>query len=524
MTQENVLQNDIILEHRARMLNLKKYYPFFKLTETSFDTFRQGQYAMLDMGYIVMAVLRFFIEENNFKEKDVTYPEYVDFVRECIQRDFALDLSVEESKDIADYIFDKIKNDGKPFEFGYYDPVDKKRRVSRMKLIESAIRNNTVWYSISADAIEFYLDTKEIKDESRISVQQLLLEKMIRAQNFKGGTQVVGRINDEVERLMLKKKEVEQLMATDVFAGFEAYQEFVDTGMQWFDEEQKLFVKNKELIEAALSRMEHDPAGKTDGYIRIIDEIYELDNQLKVAMNRHGELLRACMDMQKMTDDVIRRNKLSRLRSHCDYKRLIEQMIKADTTKPMELLVQAMLKPKTVKMFNPAVIDECLQIKTVRTEKAEEISTEPEETIVFPDEEEEKRISNNYGFFMKNLIRALEEKKSFTLSWFNDYLRKRYGDTAEKILRNGDYYSFLVNLCQKKKYVLGSRAEGQESFLDAILKEELKDIVQPEATEVIEITMEDETVKMWEIVEISELTFTLVKADTEGGSDGVEES
>ena len=60
MTQENVLQNDIILEHRARMLNLKKYYPFFKLTETSFDTFRQGQYAMLDMGYIVMAVLRFF--------------------------------------------------------------------------------------------------------------------------------------------------------------------------------------------------------------------------------------------------------------------------------------------------------------------------------------------------------------------------------------------------------------------------------------------------------------------------------
>ena len=44
--------------------------------------------------------------------------------------------------------------------------------------------DHTVWYSISSDAIEFYLDTKEIKEESRISVQQLLLEKMIQAQNF----------------------------------------------------------------------------------------------------------------------------------------------------------------------------------------------------------------------------------------------------------------------------------------------------------------------------------------------------
>lgn len=44
-------------------------------------------------------------------------------------------------------------------------------------MIESTIRDNIVWYTISPDAVEFYLDTKEIKDESRISVQQLLLEK-----------------------------------------------------------------------------------------------------------------------------------------------------------------------------------------------------------------------------------------------------------------------------------------------------------------------------------------------------------
>ena len=61
------MHGDIISDHRERMLNLKKYYPFFKLTQISFSQFKDGRYEILDMGYILMAILRFFIEENNFK-------------------------------------------------------------------------------------------------------------------------------------------------------------------------------------------------------------------------------------------------------------------------------------------------------------------------------------------------------------------------------------------------------------------------------------------------------------------------
>lgn len=97
--------NDIVSGHRARMLNLKKYYPFFKLTEISLSQFKDGKYEILDMGYIVMGILRFFIEENNFNEKDVTYPEYLEFFHELISRDFGLLLSEEENREIGGYIF-----------------------------------------------------------------------------------------------------------------------------------------------------------------------------------------------------------------------------------------------------------------------------------------------------------------------------------------------------------------------------------------------------------------------------------
>ena len=293
-TMAENMTGDIISDHRERMLNLKKYYPFFRLIDTSFSNFKDGKYEILDMGYIVMAVLRFFIEENNFKEKDVTYPEYLDFLRLILKRDFGLDLNEQDSKEIADYIFDKIKNDGRPFEFSYFDPVDRKKRVSRMKIIESSIRDNTVWYSISPDAIEFYLDTKEIKDESRISVSQLLLEKMINSQNFRGGVEVVERINEEVNRLKLKKNEVLTILSGDVFAGIEAYEEFVKTGMKWFDDEEKLFKKNRDLIAKSIEKL--NASGSTgEGYYRTMNEIYSLETQLKQAMNRHSELLKDCI-------------------------------------------------------------------------------------------------------------------------------------------------------------------------------------------------------------------------------------
>ena len=81
--------NDIITEHKERMLNLKKYYPFFKLMDVSFAQFQEGRYEMLDMGYIVMGILRlFYLRRITLKKKDVTYPEYLDFITSLLKRDF----------------------------------------------------------------------------------------------------------------------------------------------------------------------------------------------------------------------------------------------------------------------------------------------------------------------------------------------------------------------------------------------------------------------------------------------------
>lgn len=467
---------EIITDHRERMLNLKKYYPFFKLMDSSFDQYKDGKYSTLDIGYILMAVLRFFIEENNFKEKDVTYKEYLDFFKQLTARDFNLKLSLEDLREAADYVFDKIRNEGRPFEFKYYDPVEHKKRVSRMKLIESNIRDNTVWYSISADAVEFYLDTKEIKDESRISVSQLLLEKMIKSNNFKGGVEVVERINEEVWRLKQRKAQVMEVLAQDVCAGIEAYEDFVDTGMKWFKDEEKLFKKNKELIDKAISRASGMSAG-TEGYYRTLKDIRYLEDQLKLAMSRHAELLQDCTQLQNTTDEAVRRAKLSRLRPHMDFATALSDMIKKDNAEALKYLIDPLFKLKLRKIPDLRSIDEALMVKPEKYEKKEYVNEAEPEEIVYEDEKVDDRIRHNYTFIMNNLLLCIDKvclKKSdmLTLDKFGEYMRRAYGAA---ILKNADYYAFFVNLCQREEYVIGGDNMHSETFLDDILKDNFRD-------------------------------------------------
>lgn len=469
MPQENILVNDIITDHRERMLNLKKYYPFFKLSEVSFSWYKEGIYDSLDMGYILMAVLRFFIEENNFKERDVTYSEYADFMSRCIRRDFNLNPPQGDMGVLVDYVFDKLKNDGKPFVFRYFDPVDRKKKISRVRLIESHIEDGTVWYSVSPEAIEFYLDTKEIKDESRISIEQILLEKMIQSKDFKGGTDVVRRINKEVDRLWLKKNQVMALLAADIFSGLEAYEDFFNTGVKWFEEEQKLFIKNSELISAAQKRAESDKSNDDyASYLKITGEIYQLDTELKIAMNNHLKLLSACTQLGIMADEMVKKAKLGRLRISFDFRNALQLAMKQDDITLLGPLVCPIMGLNINKTFGIRRIEELLTYRAGREEKAELIEDAVAENIVYDDELEDERIRQNYSSLIKILLSLLKRRESFELRTFNELAGKIFGDA---LFDNGDYYSFLVHLCQKKEYSFDTDKHTMETFLDEIFME-----------------------------------------------------
>ena len=467
MAEEYVLAREIIHDHSARMMNIKKYYPYFKLTEGDFSSFQGGKYNVLDMGYILMAVLRFFIEENSFKEKDVAYGEYELFMRDIYARDFNLHLSYNEEKEISSYIFDRIRNDGKPFVYEYFEPVDKTKRTIRMRIIDSRIKNDAICYFITSDAIEFYLDTKEIKDESTISIAQVLLSKLIENKNFKGGTEVIKRINSEVSRLKIKKNDVLALMSEDVFEGVKAYEEFVNTGIRWFDEEQKSFEKNMQLIREALSRAEGD-----SGHAEALQDIYELETELKLAIVRHSELLSACTSLQLMADRLISDAKFSRLRRSFDFSDALKLAINNDNASGIKALIEPLLTLKIKKTFNLTRVDKLLTLPVLKEEKGEEIGELTEEEYVYEDELEEQRIEENFGFIIINLLELILQRESIRFSIFIEHMREKYGDG---ILKNSDFYTLLVHMCGKPEYTVEAVVKKPETFFEKYMEKAVKE-------------------------------------------------
>lgn len=473
MAEQFMMSREIVEEHYSRMMHIRKYYPFFKLAEGTLLQFKDGKYADLDMGYITMAVLRFFIEENNFKEKDVTYDELEDFLSVIYRRDFLLDLSYEEEHELSTYIFDKIKNDGKPFSYVCFDPADHVKKQMRIRLIEGRMENDVVYYSITTDGLEFYLDTKELQDESTISIEQLLLEKMIRSRNFKGGAEVVRRINNEVKKLQLQKNEVLGVLSQNIFEGIKISEEFMEKTVSWFDEEQKLFEKNSELIRMALSKAKEDEkAGDYNSqYYKAMEEIHALDMELKRALQKHSELLSACMEMQKTADELVTKAKLRSLRTSFDFEKMCASFMAQDRADMFQSFVFPLLKPKINKSFGLKMIDELLSFRPQKDDVAEKIVEETTEEYVFDDELEEERIQTNFCIFLQSFLDLVKKQETFSLEDYLEYLKNIYGD---KIVNSGDLYIFLVHLCQKKQYSLVDIADSKDTFLEGVMADFLK--------------------------------------------------
>ena len=460
-TESHILIHDIIEGHEERMTNLKKFYPFFRLCDHSLNQFREGRYEGIDMGYVTMAVLRFFIEENSFNDRKVTYKAYEEFVKELLRRDFDFEEDEVAAAELIQYIFDKMTNDGRPFYFDYYEPRSKQKKTGRTRLIESSYQDGVIGYTISSDAIEFYLDTKESKDESKISIEQLLLGKMIRSRNFRGGVDVIRRINSEVSRLMLKQSEIVTLLSHNIFEGIEALEEFSKSGLKWFDEEQKLFDSNLELVKKALLK-----AREENYQPQTMEEIFYLNQELKRVMERHEALLAACTELQVKADEMVLKAKRSRFRRRMDFSDLLRKAMDQDDVRLLESMATPLFGIKLRKTFQLGRLDDLLLCRPEGNDIGEAVAEGIEENYIYEDEIEDERIRHNHQMFLKILFDALIHKKTLTLDELNRLYIMKF---TENVLHNGDYYAFLAHLSQKNDYLLAKVKEKPDTFLEEIM-------------------------------------------------------
>ncbi len=504
MATEHILIDDILKNQTERMLYLKKYYPFFVLQETTLSQYKEGKFQDLDMGYITMALLRFLIQENHFNGRTVSYPEVEKFLCTVIRRDFELSVSREEETELVRFLFDKIRNDGRPFVFPFYDPESHTKQQGYVRLVESAVKDGDVVYSITSDGIEFYLSTKEVRDESTITTEQLLLEKMIRTENFRGGIDVVRRINLEVARLRKEREDTVRLLQSDLHAGVRACEAYMAQISEWFDAERESFRKNKALVDKAVARMTANPsysgddatggqstgadgrtvaAGRTGGAGTAVGttdrnsagassprkknafrDIAALETELKKTIESHRLLMEEAASLSQMADEMVERGKARQLRPAFDFQAAMRLLQEKDAPEQMGQVLAPFLLPRRRKSLSVFSID-----KLVNEAREDEDLTETRETgtpdlsFEYEDEVLSRMIGQNFVLLFRELLERLERWETVTLPEFNAILEIKFG---KEIYRNRDYYSFLVHLAKKDSYSMKECFEEPETFLE----------------------------------------------------------
>ncbi|MBR6173349.1 MAG: hypothetical protein IKQ49_09320 [Eubacterium sp.] len=497
MAEGHALINEILHSEKERMLYLKKYYPFFVLSETSLAQYKDGQYREMDMGYILMALLRYLIEENHYHGKMSRYEEIERFLSRLLKRDFpqcftdgrtggsfaSLKMTEktgtdgmsetpgltgkdgvrtkagsaeEEIKELARYLFDRIRNDGKPFIFPFYDPESHTRREGFVRLIEGRVQDGEVVYSITADGIEFYLSTKEMRDESTISTEQLLLSKMIRSRNFSGGIDVIRRINLEVGLLKKEREEVVRLLREDLPTGLARSRAYMERISKWFDQERKSFQQNKVLVDQAAARFSSP-------------EIMTLETELKKTIESHRLLMEEAAGLSRMAGEMTERAKLKALRPAFDFREALRTLIREDRPEDMLRVIAPFLLPRKRRSFSIRSIDKLVnEVQLPEEEQEKRKALKPDLDFQYEDEKMSRVVGQNFAFLFRELLERILRWNTITLPELNAILETRFG---KEVFRNRDYFSFLVHLAKKEEYILSESLSQPETFLEGYAAE-----------------------------------------------------
>ena len=274
------------------------------------------------------------------------------------------------------------------------------------------------------------------------------------------------------------------------------------------EEEQKLFKKNTELIRFALEKAQADErrGAWQSQYYKAMEEIYTLEDEMKRALACHGQLLNACMDLQKKADELVDQAKLHALRPVFDYQRAVGRMMEQDRADKLQWLIEPLLKLNIRKTFPLRMIDEMLTYRPEKEEPAEVVEQREEESYLYEDEIEENRIVHNFQIFAKILLDRLIEEEVFTLK---DICEKEW----LRFAGDGDFYTFLVHLSQKKEYVMGEVRKNPDTFLENILCDFLGEESHAQYREmhlILEM-MPGEKIALAEAAQITNIRFCMVE-------------
>lgn len=427
MDNKNEIVDKIASEIPLRMINLKKYDPYFMLKRSN------KKYPDIDMCSIVLGLLGYLLYEVEIKQKNIIYSDIQNFLLEYTKVIFNKIWEIEEIREFTDYVLNKMQNDGSPF---IYDVLN----VEKQKMEEHYVRyitfsyNEAVdknCYSITTEGIDFYLQTKEFSEESKVTIHLLLLKKMIENNDYSSALNQIINVNAEVRKLVLRKRDIVEALITNGIKALPMYESYKVSILTKCDEEKDLFRATETTINGLLIHLnEIAPDTMTNQQKLAQFKLQEIGDELKATIEIHNLLINQTVELGRQKEEILLGKRANSFKEKFDFETYLQGVSRNDNALLLEQAILPLLSTNFELTFSEEKIEDMELIKDKKR-----ISEEYHTMYVI-----EKRVIANYTLFLNVLFDYLITKEEITIKDFVDYLKdKEYLE----ILYNPDFHTFL---------------------------------------------------------------------------------
>lgn len=454
--KKSVLQS-CIDETNKRQLTLKKYYPFFKMH--SLNNSQGNKYKEYEMSSLSLAIMHYLLVEGKLKEMGKSFEEIESFLLEYINKTMKTEFEDGELRGLTKYVLENLNNgDGHAFEYSYFEPKSKVRTTSKIKYIKIAENKKSrgdFLYYLTDEGIDFFLQTKEFGEESKVTIYLLLLQQQLKNSDFEGVYNSVVKINAEVLQQIERKYAVSESLLYAGEEGFKQYKEYCEDVGKRLDDEHDLFSTTyrmvQEVKEEYIKKANVNFSEMKDEEQENIQFLFDTDKELGLTIERHSHLLDEIIALKKDALDIRREKRRKAFKKSFNFERFFNEAVKNNDVLALRGIINPLLKPNIKKRFNPFKIESMFTFNTPNRidDSIEQMAIDVvEDDIITMEELTNERVIHNYYIYMKTLLFLIKDNPSTTLEDVCRVLLEKYDVNA---LINAEFSAFVFNLHENRE-------------------------------------------------------------------------
>ncbi|TYQ18426.1 UNVERIFIED_CONTAM: hypothetical protein Cloal_0859 [Acetivibrio alkalicellulosi] len=443
--------SDCLKDFRERMKNLA---PFIHLGRKLVGVQKYENYDMVSVGF---SVLLFILENMLIGREECSIDDIADYLQTIIKNSYNVNMTQEESKEMAFYIRDSISGSGGEIvDFKYRNLENNRDETIPLKLIDTSYYEikKAAKYKLTDQGMEMLFKTREIYSEFRINITQMYLKQQIEKGVFSGALQTVNELNLQVRQLRERLENLLLNIRQNVLGiDFEDLKKLFGKIKEQFETERREFQNIKRILKEQRSNIEKiNYNDLSQRELKNLDQLKILSQRLNIATSEHDRLFNEKLDIVGEYLKTIEIRLRQGVSEYIDFeKSIFDDIISKDLDFKALKSILAPLFSNTAsnKAFNPFKALDHQRVKgEAEEEQREKIDIEAQLLIK---EEEEKEIrekrDKKIEAYLESIIKEAFEKGKSTLSSAIKCIDEKY---LEGVSYDFDFYSLVVILHQHK--------------------------------------------------------------------------